>query len=421
MPSLTTRLLVPIFIALTAASAGTSTAAPDFKSWLDDFRKQAAAQGISQTTLDAALTDLQPIGKLLEYDRKQPEFVDTFLDYLNKRVNDIRLRNGIAATQQNAVLLADVERRYGIPAKYLASFWGLETNYGAYMGGTPVVAAMATLAYDARRTDFFRGQLLDALRIIDKGQLGNADLTGSWAGAMGHMQFIPSTYLAYAVDGDGDGRVDVRNSLPDAMHSAANYLRQAGWHPGEEWGLEVAVPAGFDLTSAGLDREKPLSTWGLLGLRRPDGSPLPDGYRPASLLLPQGLSGPAFLVTRNFRVILDWNRSVNYAIAVGHLADRLAGSPPLSAGQTADNRRLSREQMENLQKMLTSLGYDTGPADGVPGARTRGAIRAFQASVGLPADGYASVPLMERVNDAVLKTLLPAPNGTQQVTAAGKI
>ncbi len=409
--------------AATPAAVAVDSAGADnaklFQTWLEDFRKEASLAGISQATLDATLTDLQPLDTVLERDQKQPEFLDTFLDYLNKRVSDRRLELGKEALGQQAAQLAEVERRYGIPARYLVAFWGLETNYGSHLGDTPVIAAMATLAFDARRPEFFRKQLLDALRIIDLGEVGAADLVGSWAGAIGHMQFIPSTYLAYAVDGDGDGRIDLRNSLPDALYSAANYLKQSGWQADEGWGMEVRLPAGLDLAQAGLDRHKPLNRWAQLGLLRADGTALPTGLQLASLLLPQGYDGPAFLVTNNFRVILRWNRSVNYAIAVGHLADRLAGGAPLSTGLQADNRRLSREQMETLQLYLDALGYAPGPADGVPGSRTRAAIRAFQMAVGLPPDGYPSMALLERLESTVLQQAQPVPGSTLPATTLG--
>lgn len=386
-----------------AEPAAAAVAEAAFQTWLADFRREAAERGISQATLDATMTGLQPLERVLELDRRQPEFIDTFLDYLGKRVNDWRLKKGTEALAQQATLLAEVEARYGIPARYLAAFWGLETNYGNHMGDIPLVAALATLAYDARRPAFFRTQLFDALRILDRGEVAPADFAGSWAGAVGHMQFMPSTWLAYAVDGDGDGRIDLRNSLADALHSAANYLRRIGWRTDEEWGREVSLPAGFDPALAGLDRPRPVDDWARLGVRGADAAPLPDDARSAALLLPQGIGGPAFLAGPNFQVILRWNRSINYAIAVGHLADRLAGAPAIRTGGQADNRRLSREQVETLQGYLAALGYDPGTVDGLPGSRTRQAIRAYQKAAGLPADGHPSVSLLEHLREAVLR------------------
>jgi membrane-bound lytic murein transglycosylase B len=397
------------------APAGGDTSrqqADPFQVWLGDFRRQAAARGISAATLDAALGDLRPLEQVLEFDRRQPEFIDTFWNYLNARVSASRLAAGREMLAWHQTLLSDVEQRYGIPARYLVALWGLESNYGSHQGQTPVVAALATLAFDARRAEFFRGELLAALRILDQGHATPATLLGSWAGAMGQMQFMPSTFLRHAVDADGDGRKDLWGSLPDALHSAANYLRSAGWRADEGWGREVVLPAGFDLRLASLVNRKSLREWAALGVLGADGEPLPDCAQRAALLLPQGHQGPAFLVQHNFEVILDWNRSLHYALAVGHLADRLLGEPPLRTGQAADNRRLNREQAIQAQQALTLLGYDPGPADGVAGSRTRTAIRSFQTDAGLPPDGHLSVPLWEHLQTAAAQAPAPAPAGT---------
>lgn len=377
--------------------ANTAQQTDRFRSWLAEFRREAAARGISQATLDSALADLQPLNQVLELDRRQPEFVDTFWNYLNTRVSPVRVASGRELLGWQQGLLSEVERRYAIPPRFLVALWGLESNYGSHLGQTPIVAALATLAFDTRRADFFRGELLAALRIIDQGHATPATLLGSWAGAMGHMQFIPSTFLRHAVDADGDGRKDLWASLPDAMHSAANYLRKAGWRTAEGWGQEVLLPPGFDLRQATLSNKRSLREWSALGVARADGGPLPDCDLRGAVILPQGHRGPAFLVQHNFEVILDWNRSVNYALAVGHLADRLLGEPPLRTGAGADNRRLNREQAVQIQRALAALGYDPGAADGVPGSRTRAAIRTFQADQGLPADGHPSVDLLERL------------------------
>ena len=371
-----------------------------FQEWLNRFRTLAATRGITPATLEGALTDLQPIDKVLEYDRRQPEFIDTFWNYLNTRVNANRLAVGkeMLAWQQSQ--LTDLEQRYGVPARYLVALWGMETNYGSYLGGTPIIAALATLAFEGRRADFFRDELLAALRIVDEGHATPATLLGSWAGAMGQMQFIPSTFLRHAIDADGDGRKDLWNSLPDALHSAANYLNKAGWRSDEPWGREVRLPAGFDLIQANLSNKKTLREWSSLGVLAADGSALPDCEQRGAIILPQGHQGPAFLVQRNFEVILGWNRSINYALAVGHLADRLIGLPPLQTGLEADNRRIGREQMIALQQALELLGYDPGLPDGVLGTRTRAAIRNYQTEAGLPADGHPSISLLEHLQAA---------------------
>jgi membrane-bound lytic murein transglycosylase B len=377
------------------------TAAPtqgrDFAGWLEDFRADALARGISAATLEAALGGVEPLARVLELDQRQPEFVDTFLDYLERRVNARRIAQGQEKLREQRALLDEVQRIHGVPPAILIAFWGLETNYGSFMGDLPTPAALATLAWDTRRSAFFRGELLSALRIIDQGHIAAADMKGSWAGAMGQMQFMPSTFLAYAVDGDGDGRKDIWRSLPDAFHSAGNYLRRAGWRAGELWGREVRLPAGFDHAQARLDIKRPVRAWAARGVTLPDGSPLPDSDQPGAILMPQGHTGPAFLVYRNFEVIMAWNRSINYALSVGHLADRLQGLPALSRGADLDNRRLSRDQIARIQALLTERGFDAGDADGVPGPRTRAAIRAYQDASGLPADGHASLALHDRL------------------------
>jgi membrane-bound lytic murein transglycosylase B len=393
-------------------------AKPSFDTWLENFRKQAAQAGISRATLDANLSGLQPDPKILEYDQRQPEFVQTFWNYLDARVTGKRIAAGQALLAQNADLFAAAEQRYGVPARYLAALWGQETNYGDYLGNTAIVPALATLAYDDRRSAFFRAQLLDALRIIDSGNMSADDLRGSWAGAFGHMQFMPSTFLRYAVDGDGDGRINIRTSIADAIDSSANYLQRSGWLRDEDWGREVLLPKDFDFGQARLDRWKTIRDWSDLGITLVDGSPLPKSSEKAAILLPQGHDGPAILVQHNFNVILRWNRSVNYALAVAELADLLDGRPAFSTGRGADNRRLSHEQAIDLQQSLTILGFDPGPPDGRPGSRTLNAIRAYQASASLPADGYPSLALLDKLHATLREKSLPLPDDTQPTPAS---
>ncbi len=372
-------------------------AAQDFQRWLQELRREAAAQGISEATLERALRGLQPLPRVIELDRRQPEFTETFWNYLDKRVTPSRVAQGRRLLRRHGELLARVERRYGVPARYLVAFWGLETHFGRYLGRFPTVAALATLAHDRRRSDFFRKQVLAALRIIDQRHASAADMKGSWAGAIGQLQFLPSTFLAHAVDGDGDGRKDVWRDLEDVFASGGNYLHNLGWKYGERWGREVRLPRDFDWTLARLELKKPVAEWARLGVRRADGSPLPAAALRGAIVLPQGHAGPAFLVYDNFEVILKWNRSLHYAIAVGYLADRLVGAPPLRNGRAADNRRLSRQEALELQHLLNRLGYDAGEPDGIPGRRTRTAVRAYQQSVGLPADGYPSHAVLEHL------------------------
>jgi len=374
--------------------------APDFPYWLAQFRQEAREQGISQATLDAALADLQLLPEVIERDQRQPEFIQTFWTYLDKRLSPWRIERGQALLLAHQSLLDEVQARYGVPAGVLVAFWGLETNYGGTLGDFPIPAALATLAFDPRRGAFFRRELLQSLRIIEAGHVAAAAMKGSWAGAMGQMQFMPSTYLRYAVDGDGDGHKNLWTSLPDALHSAAYFLRELGWQPGELWGREVRLAADFDWESAHPKVKKPVSAWAKLGVTQADGSPLPESDMVGAIVLPQGHAGPAFLVYRNFEVIMGWNRSLSYALAVGHLSDRLLGLPELRNGREADNRPLSREQVMEMQRQLAARGLDVGEPDGVPGPQTRLAIRAWQKSAGVPVDGYASVALLEQLQRA---------------------
>lgn len=374
--------------------------APDFSAWLAQFEQDALAQGISRATLDAALANVQLLPEVIELDQRQPEFIQTFRSYLDKRLSPWRIDRGQALLLEHRTLLDEVQARHGVPANVLVAFWGLETNYGGYLGDFPIPAALATLAFDPRRGAFFRRELLQSLRIIEAGHVAAADMKGSWAGAMGQVQFMPSTYLRYAVDGDGDGHKNLWTSLPDALHSAAYFLRELGWQPGELWGREVRLPADFDWESAHPKVKKPVNAWARLGVSQADGAPLPKSDLAGAIVLPQGHAGPAFLVYRNFDVIMGWNRSLSYALAVGLLSDRLLGLLELRNGRDADNRPLSREQVMAIQQLLAAHGLDVGEVDGLPGTRTRQAIRAWQKSAGKPADGYASVGLLEQLQAA---------------------
>ena len=383
-------LLLALWVALPAHGQD------DFDRWLADFRQHAAAQGISPATLDAALAGLTPVVRVVELDRRQPEFLSTFADYLGKRVTPGRVARGQELMQEHADLLDTVEQRYGVPKQVLVAFWGLETNFGANMGTLNIPASLATLAWDGRRSAFFRGQLLDALRIIDAGHVAAIDMNGSWAGAMGHMQFIPSTFRAYAVDGDGDGRIDLWQSLPDAMHSAANYLQRAGWRAGEPVAIEVRLPDGFDWRQARVAHRLPVADWTARGVVAADGNPLPGVAGRTAIVLPQGWQGPAYLVFDNFDVVMDWNRSQNYALSVAQLAHQLAGGAAQVA-QGGETDALSTAQLKALQTALNELGFDTGTPDGLLGPRTQTALRRYQVRHQLPADGYPAPGMLAHV------------------------
>jgi membrane-bound lytic murein transglycosylase B len=392
-----------------------------FDAWLVAFRQDAAAQGISATTLDAALTGITPVERVIALDRRQPEFLQTFADYLGRRITPQQVARGQALMAEHAVLLDWVEAQYGIPKAVLVAFWGLETNYGNTLGSLNIPASLATLAYDGRRSAFFRSQLLDALRIIDAGHVGAADMNGSWAGAMGHMQFMPSTFRAYAVDGDGDGRIDVWQSLPDAMVSAANYLRRAGWRANEPVAIEVRLPPGFDWRKARMAHRLPVTEWTALGVQAADAAALPAASGRAAIVLPQGWQGPAFMVFDNFDVVMQWNRSVNYALAVAQLAHQIAGgsAPTVQAGEAG---ALSTAQLKAMQQALNEMGFDNGTADGLPGPRTQSALRRYQVVHQLPADGYPAPSVLAHIEhthtqaaQAGQLTLAPIPRFAEPV------
>ncbi len=297
---------------------------PDFATWLEALKAEATAAGIRAEILEEAFAGVEPLPRVIELDRSQPEFTTTFADYIGKRVNEQRISRGKELLAEHAKVLDRVRAKYGVPPRFIVALWGLETNYGGYTGGFSVIAALATLAHDGRRSAYFREQLLAALRILDEGHITADAMQGSWAGAMGQSQFMPTSFTNYAVDFDGDGRRDIWGTHADVFASAANYLKQSGWRSGEIWGRRVALPAAFDESVAGLETAKSLADWQALGVRRADGSALPNvAGMEASVVLPGGAGGPAYLVYNNYRTIMRWNRSHFFATSVGLLADRL--------------------------------------------------------------------------------------------------
>lgn len=388
-------------VAAGTAPVAQAQAEVPFPDWLETARREALSRGISAATVDQAFAGLTPNPRVVELDGKQPEFSQTFWRYLDGAISDARVSKGRALMQQNAGLLARLEARYGVPGRYLVAFWGMESDFGRNTGDFSVVRSLATLAYDGRRAALFRGEMFDALMILDHRDIDNAHMTGSWAGAMGQTQFMPSAFLKYAVDQDGDGRKNIWTGVPDALASVANYMKSVGWEPSLGWGREVRLPARFDAALASLDTDatetvKPAAQWSALGIRRADGSPLAATDGPAALILPAGIAGPAFLVIGNYRAILKYNRSTFYAVAVGYLADRLGGAPPLTAPhQTTEPLR--REDILALQQGLSALGLLPGTPDGVAGTATRQAVRAFQKANGLPPDGFIDPNLIAAV------------------------
>ncbi len=346
-------------------------ASDDFQNCLGSLQERAREAGIGENVLAQVIPELSLQDRVLELDKRQPEFVQTFGAYLDARVSEERVKRGRALYERYQSFLDDLTEEYGVPGQYLVAFWGLETNFGSYLGNMPTLDSLATLACDPRRSEFFSSEFVTALRVLERETLEPGDMRGSWAGAMGHTQFMPSSYLQYAVDGDGDGKIDLWGSERDALASGANFLSQLGWEPGLRWGREVRLPEGFDYRLAGGER-RPLREWVQKGVRRADGSPLPEAEVDARLLVPAGHEGPAFLVYDNFSVIMKWNRSEFYALSVGHLADRIAGAGTLRQ-PPPQQQALARDQVKAMQKSLNRRGYDAGEADGVLGPATRDA------------------------------------------------
>ena len=364
----------------------------DFILWLGEFKSMARSQGIRQDVLDRAFAGMRaPRSGSIRADRQQAEFTLTFSDYYRRTVSLKRIRRAQALLEKHRLLFADVYKKYAVPPSYLLAFWGLESNFGDYTGKVSVLHTLATLAYDKRRRDFFSRELISALKILQAGDIAVADMRGSWAGAMGQTQFIPSTFIRYAVDGDGDGRRDLWNSLPDIFYSSANFLHKLGWQAEQDWGYRVALPPDFDYQWADLSTPKPMRFWHYMGVRRYDGEPLPlaDETEMTAIILPAGHSGEAFLTRANFNVIMGWNRSVLYALSVGLLSDHIAMAlkQPL---QFAESPPLATATIKNMQKKLNALGFDLGTPDGIIGVKARQALRAFQIQNNLPADGYPS-------------------------------
>ncbi|MBF3170625.1 lytic murein transglycosylase, partial [Pseudomonas aeruginosa] len=360
-----------------------------FEQWRDAFRQQALAGGIDAQTFDRAFAGVQPDPAVVEADRSQPEFTRPVWKYLEGALDPLRVRQGQARLAQHARILGEVDARYAVDADAVVAIWGMESNYGSHMGNKNVIRSLATLAYEGRRPEFAHAQLLAALKILQHGDVPASFMIGSWAGAMGQTQFIPTTYNQYAVDFDGDGKRDIWGSPGDALASTANYLKASGWIAGQPWGFEVRLPAGFDYSLAELTIRKPLGEWQGMGVQGVNGGPLPSGLsgEQASLLLPAGHRGPAFLVLHNFRAILKYNNSSAYALAVGLLADSFKGGGRIVGAWPLEDVPLSRSQRIELQRQLAARGHDPGAVDGIIGANTRKAIRACQQEFGWPADG----------------------------------
>ncbi|PPC95674.1 lytic murein transglycosylase [Methylotenera mobilis] len=418
----------------------TLLAKEDFSVWLQNVKYEAKSLGISDDTTADFTSHTIFLPNVIKQDRAQPEFITPFLDYFSKRVDDKKVAYGRALMLKHHELLTQIESKYGVPKQVLIAFWGMETQYGNVKGNIDVLSALATLAYEGRRSDFFRAQLLDAILMIELGYVDIERFKGSWAGAFGNMQFMPTTFMLYAVDGDADGVIDVVNSLPDAFASAAHYLASIGWKQNEPVMVEVKLPNDFDWQSAQMAVRKAPEEWSKLGvqvcvietdttdnltsmnvdtplggdnqktkrqvcdqeqtettLNIKSSGAFPNVSGMASILLPQGWQGPAFMVFDNFDIIMQWNRSVNYALSVAQLAKLLNREPSILGGGFAESGALTYQQMLELQNRLNDLGFDAGVADGLPGLQTQAAVRSYQLEQQLPADGYASPSFYQRL------------------------
>jgi lytic murein transglycosylase len=387
--------------ALLLAGTGASHAAPcaddmAFGPWLDGVRAEAAAQGVSQSTIATALNGMTFDQSIVARDRRQSVFSQTFLEFAGRMVNQNRLDHGANNLRKYASTFQRIEQQWGVPGPVIAAFWGLETDYGANIGDLPTINSLVAMAYDCRRPERFRGELIAALKIIERGDLAHHEMVGPWAGELGQLQFLPSHYYTYAVDLDGDGRRDLLRNAPDALASAANYMSAIGWRPGEPWLEEVQVPGNLPWAEADIAITHPRSQWAQWGVSLRGGRPLPQDSMPASLLLPMGRNGPAFLAYPNFHVFLEWNESFIYATTVAYFATRLAGAPRVSDGN-GPVAAFGFDDIKQLQELLVRRGYDVGGIDGMMGAMTRAAVKAVQLELGLPADSYPTRELVQRL------------------------
>jgi lytic murein transglycosylase len=378
-----------------AASAQEECGHGSFRTWLAGVKEEAEAAGISPRAV-RVLDDVRFDQSIIARDRAQGVFSQSFLEFAGRMVNANRMQVGSSRLKKHNALFNRIEETHGVPGPVIAAFWGLETDFGANTGDFSTLDALASLAYDCRRPDKFRPQLIYALRIIDRGDLSPEEMVGAWAGEIGQVQFQPEDYIESGVDFDDDGRVDLRNSVPDVLASSANLLARGGWQAGEPWLEEVRVPRDLDWKEADLAIKHPRSQWAEWGVRAADGGSLEDDEKEASLLLPMGRNGPAFLAYPNFNVYLDWNQSLVYATTAAYFATRLAGAPPVGKGN-GKVAAFGLKQVAELQKLLVEQGYDVGKIDGILGLATRTAVKDVQIKLGLPADSYPSPELLDRL------------------------
>ena len=383
-----------------AALAGSMLVSPAFAGvdgFVDGVWAKAKARGVSRKVFDVAMGGFEPLPKVVELSRKQPEFVTTAADYVGKRVTDKQTGNGQGMRQEWKQTLAAVAERYGVQPEIMLAIWGIETNFGGYMGSNNTVHALATLAHAGYRASFFGDELITSLEILEAGHVTPGKMVGSWAGAMGHPQFMPSSFMKYAVDFKGDGHKDIWGSVPDAQASIANYLKSFGWRPGETWGYEVKLARDFNYQNVWQGITATLGDWRGVGVSRANGKPFPRDSDTAKLYMPMGGNGPVFAVLPNFGVIKRYNNSDSYALAVGHLADRIIGSKGFMTPWPKDTA-LNADGRKKVQALLLKKGYQIGTPDGEIGPKTRAAVIDWQARAGLLADGHVSGNLLNALS-----------------------
>ncbi len=388
---LSRAVFVSILIMASAGASAACTNNGSFEKWLANFRSEARAQGISARAL-SALDGMTFDQGVINKDRGQSVFSQSFLEFSDRMAAKYRIEKGRAEIAKYKPVFEKIERQFGVPAPVIVAYWALETDFGANVGNMSTLRSLATLAYDCRRPEKFRAELMDALRIVERGDLRPDEMHGPWAGEMGQTQFVPSIYLKYGIDFDGDGRADLIHSTADALASSANYLHALGWKRGEPWLKEVRVPERMDWSEADLGVQHSVSEWEHKGVRLVDGSV--PGNLQASLLLPMGRNGPAFLAFDNFKVYLEWNQSLVYSTTVAYLATRIAGAPPVSRGHAVP---FGYQQTKELQHLLKARGYDVGEVDGKLGLATRASVKKVQEKLGLPADSYPSPELLAKL------------------------
>jgi membrane-bound lytic murein transglycosylase B len=370
-------------------------AAQTFGQWIERFWPTARAAGIKRETYDRAFKDMTPDPKVIEAANFQPEYKKPIGEYVDRVVSDKRVTGGKQKLEENKALLDILEKRYGVDRTIIVAIWGVESNYGTQPGDMNVIRSLATLAYYNTKAGFARQQLITALKILQRGDISVEAMNGSWAGAMGHTQFIPTTYQSYAVDYDGDGKRNIWNDVPDALASTASYLRHSNWQPGQTWGYEVTLPKGLNPKKYSERTLKSIAAWEKLGIRRVNGEPFPRPGDKAGLYAPAATAGPAFLVLNNFRSILRYNNATSYALGVGHLSDRLKGYGPFVKPWPTDENHLSLDQRVELQKLLVTKGLLVGDTDGIIGPATLEAVKTFQRGKGMPVDGFPSRTILE--------------------------